>query len=204
MEYLTYTLLGDGSSDQTLLPIIDWLIAQHKPHLGISSQFGRNLGKVGNDLKCRVQATIRAYPCDLLFIHRDAETRTWEERQNEIEVACQEIDFPRISIIPIRMTEAWLFSDEAAIRSAAGNPQGKNKLELPAKKAWEKQVDPKQILFDALSTATGKTGRALRKFRPEKQRLRVAELTPSFDGLRELASFDQFEKELKLKLLKRN
>ena len=96
--------------------------------------------------------------------------------------------------------EAWLLSDEHAIRSAAGNPNGRAELGIPGKREWERNKNPKQILFDALKAASELNARALKKFSPDRQRLRVAELTTDFSGLRGLASFDQFEATLKSKL----
>jgi hypothetical protein len=36
-----------------------------------------------------------------------------------------------IPVVPVRMTEAWLLADEFAIRSAPGNPNGTQSLDLP-------------------------------------------------------------------------
>lgn len=197
---ITYTLLADGSSDEVLISIINWTIVQHYPRLSFTPQFARNLGNVGSNLTSRIPAALRAYPCDLLFVHRDAETADRAVRLEEITLALSQAHSNCVPIIPIRMTEAWLLSDEMAIREAAGNKMGALNLNLPPKKRWEALPDSKQVLFDALTTASEKSGRALKKFSPQKQRARVAALTQDFSALRELPSFDYFESELNLKL----
>ena len=57
------------------------------------------------------------------------------------------------------MTEAWLLADEFAIRSAAGNPNGTENLNLPELRRLEDVPDPKQVLHDALVAACGLNAR---------------------------------------------
>ena len=83
MEALRYTLLTDGSSDMALMPLIDWLLAQHQPDLLIQPQFAQGLGRVGHTLKSRLPAALLRYPCDLLFVHRDAEGPSAKLRPQE-------------------------------------------------------------------------------------------------------------------------
>lgn len=193
---IRYTLVGDGTSDEALKPIIDWLLAEHCPNASILGTFARDLGPVGNGLKERVVAAIRNFPCDLLFVHRDAEGQGFEKRLSEIEEAVAEVDASYIPVVPVKMTEAWLLFDEMAIRSAAGNSAGKIDLELPNKKQWEKLNNAKEVLFDALCKATEKKGRALQKFSPAKGRGLVTRRSQDFSPLRGLPSFDFFEKSL--------
>ena len=62
----------------------------------------------------KIRAALELYPCDLLFVHRDAEREPRANRVKEIQLAIQRIssDFfagrPYICVVPIRMTEAWL------------------------------------------------------------------------------------------------
>ncbi len=197
---MTYTLLPEGSSDATLITIINWTIAQCKPHLSFTPQLAKNLGKVGTSLRDKIPAALRAFPCDLLFVHRDADSQGHDVRLAEIRSALDHAHTNWVPIIPIKMTEAWLLSNEVAIREAAGNRNGTLQLTLPPKKKWEDISDPKQALFDALTKASEKSGRALQKFRPEERRPRVAELTQDFSTLRGLKSFDHFESALRAQL----
>jgi hypothetical protein len=197
MKIIRYTLLADGSSDEVLLSIIDWLILQHFPGCSVLGTFAKDFGKVGLDLRSRIPAALKFFPCDIFFIHRDSEGQGLKQRINEIDMAVKDIQIKNfVPIIPVRMTEAWLLSDENAIRSAAGNKNGKIDLRLPNRKNLEDQSDPKNILVDALILASEKTGRALKKFNPLKERALVAKRTTSFAALRGLPSFDFFEARL--------
>jgi hypothetical protein len=93
------------------------------------------------------------------------------------------------------MTEAWLLLDEAAIRSASGNPRGRLPLNLPPSASIERVADPKETLFQALRTASEHTGRRLRSLRVEERRHRVAELM-DYELLRSLSAFQSLENEL--------
>jgi hypothetical protein len=200
MKVLRYTLLSDGSSDAALLPIIEWLIGEHRPDLGVLGQLAGGLETNDRSLVQRVPAALRAYPCDFLFVHRDAEGESMEVRLREIDKAKADFDIVCIPIIPVKMTEAWLLSDEMAIRSAAENRNGTMGLGLPGKRNWESLPDPKGILFESLVIASGKQGRALAKFNPHRQRPLVAQRTSNFVGLRGVPSFDFFEAQLIEKL----
>lgn len=191
-----YTLLADGTSDEVLVPVLDWLIGQHLPDVRSVSAFARGFGKVGNDLNSRVQAALQYFPCDLLFIHRDAEAMPPHQRRAEIDAVMGDSDVPFVAVIPVRMSEAWLLANEEAIRFAAGNAAGRHRLNLPNRQRWELLPDPKAILLGALRLASGKSGRALDKFNPEKARHLITPRSPSFDGLRGLPAFDAFEADL--------
>ncbi|MFM7441915.1 MAG: hypothetical protein ACKO2V_25505 [Snowella sp.] len=114
----TYTLLCDGSSDKALLPILDWLFQQHLPDLEINRNWA-DLSRIPNQLNSlseRIKMSIDVYPCDFLFVHRDAENQKREQRIAEIEKAVKELGEsfnPKvIYVIPVRMTEAWLLFNE--------------------------------------------------------------------------------------------
>lgn len=195
MKIIRYTLLADGGSDAVLIPIIDWVIRKNFTELNFESQFARGLGEVGLSLSSRIAAAIEQFPCDVLFVHRDGEKESFSDRLLEIRESLQDVVKAYVPIIPIKMTEAWLLSDEVAIRAAAGNRNGKIDLQLPPKKKWETLANPKQILFEALISSSEKTGRALAKFHPHSQRVRVTALTEDFSKLRGITSFDAFETE---------
>ena len=104
---------------------------------------------------------------------------------------------PAVCVVPVRMMEAWLLSDETAIRKAAGNPNGNQPLELPVMNDIEALSDPKKILHDLLRTASGRTSkRRLKRLSVSSFAFRVTELTSSFAPLRELAAFRNLEEEL--------
>lgn len=201
MTLLRYTLLSDGSSDAAQMPIIEWLISEHRSDLAVLGQAADHLLTNDRSLRSRIPAALAKYPCDVLFVHRDAEGQAMAVRHQEIVAASIGLATTAIPVIPVRMTEAWLLSDETAIRSAAENRNGRVMLNIPPKNRWETLPDPKRILFDLLEVASSKKGRALDKFSPHKQRALVTQWTNGFSGLRGLPSFDFFEAQL-VKILK--
>ncbi len=189
MKELRYTLLADGGSDKVLMSIIDWLLKSRLNNVSYSGYFYAPPHKGG--LSKRVNNTLKDFPCDVLFVHRDAEKMEYDFRAQEIHNELIGIKHQYFVIIPVHMTEAWLLSNEAAIREAANNPNGKEPLGLPPSNKWDKIPDPKHILFESLKKATGLNGRRLDKFPLDSARHRVAQLTSDFSGLNCLPSFQR-------------
>ncbi len=192
---LTYTLITDGSSDRALIPVINWALDQIDG-VRYNSQHAEVTLKPGVGLFRRAESAIKFYECDILFVHRDAESLAMPSRIEEIKNQLIRLDKPYIPVVPIRMTEAWLLVDEQAIRSAASNPNGKARLNLPGVDKLEGLPDPKNVLFENLRLASELPPGRLRKFRPETCRYRVAELISDFSQLRNLSAFVQFENTL--------
>jgi hypothetical protein len=201
---LKITLVSDGSSDQALLPAVKWLLTEHGVGDALDARWAdfRYRLKPPTDLKGKILTAIDLYPCDLLFVHRDAENASRERRKREIDAIVREIEadgkipMPAVCVVPVRMMEAWLLVDEAAIRRAAGNPAGKMALGLPRINRIESTPDPKKALFDALATASGYTGRRLAKLNFPALRYRVAELISDHSQLRRLSAFTALEAEV--------
>src|SRR5947209_2033943 len=155
MEPFRYTLIGDGSSDRCLLPILGWVVSQ-VPALagrGVVAQFAdlRGLDPPPHRLAERIREAFRLNPCEILFVHRDAEGLALEDRVAEIREAAGVAEIPSyVPVVPIRMTEAWLLIEETAIRRAAGNPNGKVVLQLPSLQRLERERDPKDLLHQYL------------------------------------------------------
>jgi len=145
----------------------------------------------------RIKEAIDLAPCDLLFVHRDADRGPRDGRVSEIHGALATVlDQPTVCVIPVRMTETWLLFDEEAIRRAAGNPNGTQPLGLPGTAILESLSSPKEALENALRTATGHTGRRLRRWSPAQAVHRLATLIEDFAPLRRLPAFVAFEQEL--------
>lgn len=194
---LRYTLLSDGSSDRTLLPLLNWVLRENTAttFVGQWADFRRLLSPPST-LRTRVQRAIELYPCDLLFVHRDAENVTRTERVREIRAALGQ-NPPAVCVVPVRMQEAWFLFDEIALRDAAGKPRGREVLSLPPLRRVESLPDPKQLLHHALIHASGLHGRRRRRF-PVRQRVyRLAELISDFAPLRVLIAFRALEAELR-------
>lgn len=205
MMELRYTLLSDGSSDRALIPILNWLLQTHLNNWAIQSQWAdlRRLDKSLRDTFAkRIELSIELYPCELLFIHRDAERDSHEIRVNEIWTAVTQttplISVPTICVVPVRMTEAWLLFDIAALRKAASNPNGKIELQLPDVRRLEYEPDPKRVLHQLLRQASGLSSRRLKGkgFSASDCTHRVSELINDFSPLRILSAFQALESEI--------
>ncbi|MBL8241496.1 MAG: DUF4276 family protein [Bryobacterales bacterium] len=200
MKIVRFTISADTTSDAALKPILEWTIRRDLPAIEPAIEFVdySRIGRPPGGLDRRIKAALQSFPCDVLVVHRDAETQSPMQRQQEIESAVFQTDakLPFVAVIPIRMTEAWLLFDESTIRHASSNPNGRHPLGLPAPTRWESIPDPKCILHDALKSATGFTGRRLRTFRPERQVHRVAELVRDFSPLEPLDGFKRFRESL--------
>jgi hypothetical protein len=192
------TLLADGSSDAALLPILGWLLAQRAVRAALSWADLRKLPAPPRKLHERIQTAVELYPCELLFVHRDAEREPREQRVEEIRTALDRLDGTPLAVcvIPVRMQEAWLLFDEPALRRAADFPRGTMALDLPALDRIEQLGDPKQRLYELLRQASGLQGRHARKFRPQVHAHRLAELIADFSPLRRLPAFQALEAEL--------
>jgi hypothetical protein len=204
MKELRYTLLSDGSSDKALLPLLTWLLQSHHVKCPIQPSWAdlRRLPTPPKKLSSRIISSLELYPCDLLFVHRDAEKEPCEKRVFEIQEAIsqavksvQEVP-PVICVIPVRMQEAWLLFDEAALRRAAGNPHGCQILNLPEIAKLEELPDPKNVLYELLRQASGLPPRRLKKFSVNELVHRVAELIDDFTPLRSLPAFLTLEFEI--------
>jgi hypothetical protein len=102
-----------------------------------------------------------------------------------------------VCVIPVRMQEAWLLFDEAAIRKAAGNPNGKDTLSIPPLRKLEDVPDPKALLHDLLKTASGLKGGRLKRFDPHKSASRITAYVDDFAPLRALPAFASLEDTIK-------
>jgi hypothetical protein len=201
MRELRYTLVSDGSSDRALMPLLTWLLRQHLdddcPIQPAWADLTR-LPRRPKGLEERVRAALDLFPCDLLVVHRDAERDPLERRLEEIKTACAALGdaVALVRVVPVRMQEAWLLFDEAAMRRAAGNPNGRDPLEIPSLRRLDKLPDPKETLHGLLRDASGLTGRRLKRFSTQASALRVAEFIEDFAPLRSLSAFAVLEEEL--------
>jgi hypothetical protein len=198
-------LLADGSSDRALLPVITWLLREKLPSRAITLDWAdlRRLPRVSSSLTARIQAAVEYYPCDLLFVHRDAEKESREKRVEEVQEAAQSLSLssPYVCVVPVRMQEAWMLIEEKAIRCASGNPNGAIAIVLPRIQHLENLSDPKDTLHDLLRTASELKGRRLKQFTASANAHRVAELIENWQPLRRLSAFIQFEQDLDQALL---
>lgn len=203
MRELRFTLVSDGPTDRALIPILRWLLQDLRGEAPLRHAHSEHFG--GN-LASRIHFASIAYPCDILFVHRDAENQDPDTRRDEIERAIstrksRNMDVSsHVCVIPIRMTEAWLLFDEPAIRSAAGNPNGAIALDLPRPSEVENLPDPKNTLRELLIQASELKGRRRKKFNAGEAVRRVADFIVSFQPLRNLSAFRSLEVDLNRRL----
>lgn len=195
------TLLTDGPFDRVLMAHISWLIRSVLPeHTVVQPQWAdfRALPVRPKGLVEKIRCALQLFPCDLLVVHRDAETSNPEPRFTEIQQALSDINcnVKAVPVVPVRMTEAWLLFDQQAIRVAVGNPNGKSPLQVPMAK-WDEIPDPKSVLYDALRVASGHSGRRRKKFQVATAAHMVAEYIGDFSPLRRLPAFARFEADMK-------
>ena len=204
MKELRVTLISDGSSDRALLPILRWVLKEQGASLPLRPEWAdtRLMRKSSPKLADKIYWGLQSFPCDILFVHRDAENGVPMDRKREVQAALGqvgkfEIIPPAIVVVPIRMTEAWLLFNESAIREAAGNPSGSIPLTLPSLSQLESLPDPKSTLYELLKLASELPPRRLRKFPVGQNIHRLADLLDEFSALRQLTAFCGLESEVR-------
>jgi hypothetical protein len=184
------------------MPILEWTLSQHFSRelwttVGSLVQYDRLPPDAVAGLANRIRTAVEVYPCEILFIHRDEDGETIAHRENEIQRAVSDANLSDtvspIAVIPVKMTEAWLLIDEQAIRKAAGFSSGRMGLRLPARAEIERRADPKEILRDAIRTASGQSGRKLARLNLNEARAAISGLIEDLTVLRGLPSFRHFE-----------
>lgn len=199
-----FTLLADGPGDEALMPVLHWLWKEHRPDELCIGHFAdleySNLKS--RALEDRLVPALDIYPCDLLFVHRDAEREGAEKRMREIQAAMAAklaagSSPPVVCVVPVRMSEAWMLFDERAIRKAAANPNGTMRLHLPPISKVEQMPDPKAKLRELLQEACGLPTQRLRGFNASRAARLVTEFIEDFSPLRELTAFARMEAEFK-------
>lgn len=187
-------LLAEGTSDKALLPILRWMLACASPvDARIEWIDTASLESRAGSLGEKVKAARIVCPCDLLFVHRDADKQPPQRRYEEISQAVG--DRLHVAIVPIRMTEAWLLIDEGAIRAASGRVSGIEDLGLPPLAKLEAEPEPKDTLYKALKRAHGATGRRAQSFHPPTAVHRLANLVEDWSPLRRFSASQRLEKD---------
>jgi hypothetical protein len=200
MNVFHFTLSADGSSDIVLLHHLKWLLRHHlDSSVAIEPQWAdlRFVNKKPKNLTEKLEFVLHLYPCDILFVHRDAERAAPEDRYIEISSAIAKLkEIPQhVGVVPVRMTEAWLLFDEQAVRKASGNPNGQMDIQIPYSEV-EKIPDPKVLLHDTLKTASGLSERRRKSFDVQQSMHRIAEYVDDFSPLLKVPAFAKLEKDI--------
>jgi len=193
---LRLVLFADGPSDRALLPVINWSMRSIAPEVRFfEPDFRVHKGNL-DEVRRALSVTTRP---DIVFVHRDAEKQPLDERRKQI----PHLGIATVRVVPVRMTEAWLLSDEASIRKAAGNPNGRVRLDMPRLTRLEELPGAKETLRQLLLDASEHVSpRRQDKFRQKATDhiQRVSENTEDFSPLRRLSAFQAFEADLRAAL----
>ena len=186
---LAYAVVADGETDRLLVPIIQWAVHRLDPGVEIlEPEFRKRRGGVAQFLaEYRTGAM-------LIFVHRDAETLTLNERLEEF-VAVDRGEV--IPVVPVRMSESWLLFDGTAIANAAGSPS--SRVAVPAIVQIENSAEPKDrlddLLFGAAGAPRGRRGKIFKRSIAQR-RVSVAEYITDYSPLESLPAFRRFQEAL--------
>jgi hypothetical protein len=204
MLRLACTLLCDGPFDTALAPILRWVLeaTDNVETADFNCPDLSRLPRPPRDLAEGMAEAIRLSPCDILFVHRDAEGQPPEHRYEQVRdaIAAAKAEvraMPYICVVPVRMSEAWLLLDEHAIRLAAGDPNGTQPLGLPPVGRVEDIPDAKELLHGILRTASGLSRRRLKAFSAPRAARLIPERMNGFACLRALAAFRRLEADVR-------
>jgi len=168
---IRFLLVGEGPFDNSLNRPLEKLCI----HCGAASTVGvapdlRRIETKSRKLIHQVRAALDLEPAtDILFIHRDADSRDPSSRHTEIQNVTSKLDRtkPSVPVVPVQTTEAWALVSESAIRRAADNPSGDVPLDIPEPSEVEKISEPKKRLNRLLLDASGYSGRHLENFKDD-------------------------------------
>lgn len=188
--------LADGPSDLPLSRHLEEICSGLGTDVALTAVDPRLLGDVGRTVAGRLRfLRDEGFPFDLVFVHRDAEGQEPDLRRMEVAsgAAAAGVTSPVVPVVPIRMTEAWLLLDEAAIRRVASKPLGTVPLGLPTPAEAERLSDPKEFLAEVLLRASGTTGRRRQQFVRDfgRHRARLLELLDVTGPVKGLVAWQQ-------------
>ena len=182
---LQFVLIGEGSSENALISHLENVCLELGADevTGIELDFRRLPEPIKKTVAAKLSAAMQLEPrADLFLIHRDADSRDPQPRYVEIADAvtkcqCQK---PWVAIVPVQETEAWLLLDEDAIRRVANKPHGRGSLDLPSPHEVEGKANPKELLQQAIATASETAGDRRRETNanfPENRRILLQSLS---------------------------
>jgi len=160
---LRFALIAEGGTEKPLVRILEILCrrAGAREVSGIWANDVLALFGAGKVLDDQVRTLIEREPeVKLIFVHRDADGPDDRRAREVINAGTRALDAARhaVALVPIQETEAWMLTDDAAIRQVVGNASGRARLDLPKVKHIEQRASPKWILRQALGDAA-KPGR---------------------------------------------
>lgn len=196
MRVVQFALVREGKSDDGLATLIRALLVR----AGVPGVIGAARSYTGTTRERLERVLAEEVIADLIFIHRDSDARDPAERRAEVMDVATEFGCADrvVAVVPVQETEAWLLTDEAAIRTAVGRPGGKAPLGLPSVRHIEATAKPKELLKSACNSASEASGRRLKKVSGQFDRYRATLLERlDIDGpVTELESWRRFVADL--------
>jgi len=197
---LTYVLVAEGSSDASLVPVINWAISNAgcmyiNP---IVADFS-SLRKKPNSVLDKILACRSLYrEADIVVVHRDSDNVGWNCRRREVEEAWSQSAYTKgcVPLIPVAMTEAWLLVDPIAILRSLSNPNGNVPVEFPAIGSLENIRNPKECLFRHDQQMSGLSRRRQEQINVFQVRSGISKYISDYSLLRKIPSFARFEDDL--------
>jgi hypothetical protein len=157
MREIVFALVREGTSDDGLVSHIRSLMLK----AGAESALGTSRTYAGTTAERLAKVVAEDPAVDLVFVHRDADSRDASPRYREIEFAAGGVEGWEdrvIPIVPVQELEAWLLVDEGAIRQIVGKPTGRSPLGLPRLASVETTASPKEVLREACLAASETRG----------------------------------------------
>lgn len=174
---LSFALVREGPSDDGLAVLIRKVLQAAVRDAGVSV-VGDPLS-YGTAPKDQVRKVMdEAARPELLFVHKDADSRDHGHILGVIEDAAQLYADPRcvVPVIPVQETEAWAMVDEELIMDVVGSREGHSRddLGLPSVGKIEDTACPKEVLLEALMRATKDSARERKRTRKRFGSLRLS------------------------------
>jgi len=166
---IKFVLVCEGSSDRGLVPHLETLCvrAGATEAVGEAPDLARLPVPPGKTVSGQVSAVMRlGAEINLLFVHRDSDGRDPRIVRRQItEEVSSLVGCPvHVCVVPVQEIEAWLLTDEDAIRQVSGKPGGREPLRVPPRRQIEGTASPKEILKEAIAQASGRGGADWRRF----------------------------------------
>ena len=195
---INFAFLREGTSDDGLMPHLRELLVR----AGLEEVVGTARDYKGAVVDCLRQVLDEEAPVDVIFVHRDSDSRSDRAPRNEIAGAVQTLGdgltAEVVPVVPIQELEAWILLDEAAIRTVVGKPSKRNPLAVPRPNRIEHTASPKEVLQRALLDASNTTGRRHKEERrrfPDRRRTLLERI--DIDGpIRELSAWQSLERDI--------
>jgi len=165
------TLVAEGSTDGALGPMLTWLLERHLPQADVETTHVLSMDELSGiakaDLVGRMRRALDHYPCEILFVHRDADSEDDAPRYEEIRRAVAHLAPapPVIAVVSIQAVEAWLMFHADALFHAV-RKRARVAFDLPPLRTVQSIAHPKQRFHALLRAAHAETGRAASAFRP--------------------------------------